>query len=422
MSSTLQKCICILVISAAAVGTVYAYAQAHIGNSTHQLTAPNSTQQRGIRMDFNNNVPNRFGDNSRCFRSLHVNKEVLELEEQLRARNLLWDKDVQWLVTTAALNTRTGSQWAIAKLKDILKAESIEDMRTANIWGPAGPVQLLNTGNFHLFDQVDGIPWKIKSDALTRGMLLTGLQGGGKTMLLIYLCHQLATANPATPFFILDPKMGLKDWAGYLNATYIESSDISIDFTPPPGLTIEQFLQSLMSPLGDIVGLVYGTEILQEAAQICIDLKKQYQTRTGKDTGISLFDLYQAVPFVNDVSKGRRLGYREAVSTSLGRILTGSGNLFKCRRGIDLKTLFNHNVILGCRSITDDFAAKFLSLYLLYWLYESERFSPPCDNLKRVLIFDDASRYLSNAAALTQPVPHHHLPISFHALDPAATG
>jgi hypothetical protein len=194
---------------------------------------------------------------------------------------------------------------------------------------------------------------------------------------------------------MLDPKLGMKDWAPYLNAEYIDTDNISIDLSPPRGLTYEQFLPSLMPQTGDILGLIYGNDILQGAAQICIGLRNEYIQKTGQDTEISLFDIAQAVPFVKDVSKGRRLGYREAVSTSLGRLLAGSGNLFKCRKGIDLRTLFNHNVILGCRTITDHFAAKFLAVYLLYWLYESERYSPPCDNLKRVLILDDATTYLA---------------------------
>jgi hypothetical protein len=74
--------------------------------------------------------------------------------------------------------------------------------------------------------------------------------------------------------------------------------------------------------------------------------------------------------------------------------LTGTGDLFRCRKGIDLATLLNQNLILGCRSITDEFAAKFLALYLLYWLYEAERFSSPTDSLKRVLVLDDATLYL----------------------------
>ena len=359
-------------------------------------------------MIFNNNPPHEPDDHYKHFRSLQVNQPLLEIESQLRDRHLLYDPDVKWLIEIAALASETNSQWAMEQLKMILNGESIEDMQTGNIWGPLGPEKLLTTGDLHLFDQGNGIAWKIHLDALTRGAILTGLQGGGKTRLLIWLCHQLNTAGSPRPFFILDPKMGMKDWAGYLNAEYVDVDDISIDFSPPPGLTYEQFLRSLMPPLGDIVGLIYGTEILQEAAQICIDQRQQYNDRTGNTTEISLFDVYRAVPFVKDTSNGRRMGYREAVSTSIGRILSGSGNLFKCRKGIDLATLFDHNVILGCRSITDDFAAKFLALYLLYWLYESDRFSPSCDRFKRALIFDDASRYLSirggfDAAGATSP-------------------
>jgi len=342
----------------------------------------------------------------RPFKSLQPDKQLLGLEADIRKRRLLRDPVVQWLKQKADIASKHGSQWAIEKLKMILKAESIEDMRTDNIFGPHAPEQLLSCGNLHLFNQINGIAWYILLNALTLGMLLTGPQGGGKTRFLIWLCYQLNSFS--VPFFILDPKGGLRQWADYLNAVYVDVDDIGIDLSPPPGLDYQRFLPSLMSQLGDILGLIYGIEILQEAAAICINLRNQYLQRTGQNTEISLFDIYQAIPFVKDTSKGRRQGYREAASTGLGRILTGSGNLFKCRKGIDLATLFGHNIIVGCRSITDDFAAKFLAFFLLYWLYESERFSPPSDSLKRVLIFDDATRYLSirrgfDAASTTSP-------------------
>ena len=347
-------------------------------------------------------------NNYRQFKSLQPDKQLLGLEADLRKRYLLHNPTVQWLMQKAVLAGKDGSQWAIKKLKMILKAESIEDMRTANVFGPHAPEQLLSCGNLHLFNQINGIAWKILLNVLTLCMLLTGPQGGGKTRFLIWLCHQLNSFNYPIPFFILDPKGGLRQWASYLNATYVDIDDISIDLSPPPGLDYQRFLPSLISQLGDILGLIYGIEILQEAAAICIDLRNQYIQQTGQNTEISLFDIYQAIPFVKDAKKGRRQGYREAASTGLGRILTGSGNLFKCRKGIDLATLFGHNVIVGCRSITDDFAAKFFAFFLLYWLYESERFSPPSDSLKRVLIFDDATRYLSirrgfDAASTTSP-------------------
>jgi len=352
--------------------------------------------ENGAAMHHNNDPPDNPTDaNYRRFRSLEPDEELLELEAELRERHLLYDPTVQWLMQKAPLVSDKNRQWAIQQIRMVLKAESIEDMRTGDVFRPLAPEQLLSNGNLHLYNQVDGIPWRIPLDALTLGAILTGRQGGGKTYFLLSILTQLNAFNPPIPFFILDPKQGLKEWAHYLDATYIDIEDVSIDLAPPPGLTYEQFLPSLMPQIGDIVGLIYGTEILQEAAQICIDLRNQYLQRTGKNTEISLYDLLLAVPFVKDSGKGRRLGYREAVTTSIGRILTGSGNLFKCRKGIDLATLFNKNVILGCRSITDDFAAKFLTLHLLYWLYESERSARPTDHLKRLLVLDDAAQNLS---------------------------
>lgn len=348
------------------------------------------------KMHHNTDPPFDFHDEDDWgFRSLRPNRELLEIENELRQRFLIHDPYVQWLVDKAAYASEESSQWAISQLRMILDAEEIEIHRTDDVYRPLGPIQLLDNGNLHLYNQVDGVPWRIPVDALTRGLILTGSQGGGKTRLLIHLLRQFNSFMPSIPWFALDPKQELKDWASYLSSTYTEISDISLDLSPPPGLTYEQFLPSLMPQLADILGLVYGTEILQQAAVICIDLRNQYIQKTGQNTEISLLDIYNAVPFVKDSSKGRRLGYREAVSTSLGRILSGSGDLFKCRQGIDLATLFNHRVILGTRSITDDFAAKFLALSLLYWLYESERFSPPSDQAKRALIIDDASRYIS---------------------------
>jgi len=362
----------------------------------------------------NNKDPSRgdflFRDRQRRFGSLEPDREWLDLESEVRQRHLQHDPNVRWLAEIAAPGNTRNSLWAREKIRIILEAERIQDMRTGDVFRPLAPRELLVQGDLHLCNQVDGVPWMIPANALTRGMLLTGPQGGGKTRLLIWICNQLRYRN--IPYFILDPKQELKDWADYLGASYVTVNDISIDLSPPPGLTYEQWLRSLMPQLGDILAVIYGIEILQEAATISIDQREKYVKEAGQNTELCLNDLYLAVPFVTDVSRGRRVGYRDAVSTGLSRILTGSGNLFRCRKGIDLaRIFFNRNTILGCRSITDEFAAKFLSLYLLYWLYEAERFSSPTDTLKKVLVLDDATQYLQkrpgfDAASSTSSFTH----------------
>lgn len=335
-----------------------------------------------------------FNNNPGRFKSLEPNEEFLKLEDEVRQRNLIYNPNIQRLMNIAAFGNDSGALWAKQKIQMILESDRIMDMETGDVFRPLAPEQLLSQGDLLLFNQVDGTPWKIPTDTLTRGVLLAGSQGSGKTMLLISICKQLG--NAGIPFFILDPKLGLKQWAAYLDATYIDVDDISIDLSPPPGLTYEQFLPAIVPQLGETIGVIFGIELLQEAAQICINQRNEY-IKTGRQTEISVKDLYDAIPFVRNTSSGRRSGYKDGLMTGLSRILSGSGNLFSCRKGIDLATLFNSNVILGCRSIVDDFAVKFLGLFLLYWLYESGRYSLPSNKLKRVLVFDDASRFLANS-------------------------
>jgi hypothetical protein len=274
----------------------------------------------GLHMNKNKDPSNDdflFGDNPGRFRSLEPDEELLALEKELRQRNLLYDSDVQWLIEKAAFSNDNNRRWARAQLKLILESERIQDMRSADPFRPLAPSQLLSQGQLHLYNQVDGTAWMIPVNALTRGMLVTGPQGGGKTRLLIWICKQLSSTDPPIPFLILDPKLGLKDWADYLNAVYIDISDISIDLSPPPGLTYSQWLPSLMPQLGEIIGVIYGVELLQEVATACIDLREKYIRENGKPTEISLFDLYQGVPFISGASSGRRYG----LSLSLWRIL-----------------------------------------------------------------------------------------------------
>ncbi len=321
--------------------------------------------------------------------------ELAALIAKLKQHGFLAQRQVQWLLRTAVMGSPQNKANARKDLNQMVEAIEQDDMRSDDAFRPLAPRNLIDAGTLHLFNQTDGSPWRIDPDVLTRSVLLCGPQGGGKSRLLVWLCKQLVNLNPPVPFFILDPKGALKDWADALGAVYVDIEDIRFDLSPPPGLRYDQFLTSVMPQIGDLIGSIYGIEILQQAARICLDLRRHYIHLTKKNTELCLKDIHSGLPLIKDASKGRRVGYRDGVSTGLGRILDGSGALYQCRKGVELATLFQHNVILGCRSITDDFAARFLAFHLLFWLYEAERYTRPCDHLKRVLVLDDATQFLS---------------------------
>lgn len=337
-----------------------------------------------------------FDDEPGRFISQEPDDEFLGLEAELRRRQKLHDPHVQWLMEKAAQCRGPNRQWARQQLRHLIESDRIMDMRTGDPFRPLAPPQLLGVGDLHLLSQVDGTRWMIPWSALPRGILVTGPQSGGKTRFIIHLCRQLNAADPPIPWFLVDPKLEFKGWASHLGAIYVdvEHPGIGIDLSPPPGLTYETWLPSLVPQIGDILGVIYGTEILQQAAEICMELRHRCMQRSHRPVEICLQDLYDALPFVKDVSSYRRSGYRDAVRTGLSRLLSGSGHLFRCRKGIDLNALFTRNVVFGTRSITDDFATQSLAFYILWWLHEGERSSPPSNRPKSVLIIDDGSRYV----------------------------
>ena len=148
-------------------------------------------QNRG-HMHHNNDPPqNPHGASRRRFRLLEPDPEISELESKLKERQLASDPDVVRLLRNARFYSDESRQWAIGQLRAVLSKESADSTASGSAFRPLAPVQWLSQGDLHLYDQVDNTPWYIPLNALTRGMLLAGPQGGGKTRFLISLCLQL---------------------------------------------------------------------------------------------------------------------------------------------------------------------------------------------------------------------------------------
>jgi hypothetical protein len=94
----------------------------------------------------------------------------------------------------------------------------------------------------------------------------------------------------------------------------------------------------------------------------------------------------------------KKSGYKDAAQTGFSLIL-GRQNLFSCRKGISLETLFSGSTVINARSLTDDMQCRFFAVYLLHWLYQRSRYSPETSRLRHLLIIDDASRFVGTSNA-----------------------
>ena len=98
-------------------------------NLTYHLT-------KGVSM-FKNKDPSNsyflFGNTDSKFRSLEPDEEWLQLEKELKSRNLHYDPDIKWLMEIASSNNGQNSRWARNKIRILLESDHIIDMRTGDV-------------------------------------------------------------------------------------------------------------------------------------------------------------------------------------------------------------------------------------------------------------------------------------------------
>lgn len=119
-------------------------------------------------------------------------QEILAIEEEVRAKELIHDAGVQMLLRTArATYNQNVFCSTTEQLRFILESEKKESLRKPDSFRPYGPEQLLNRGNLHLLTQMDGTPFKIDPNKIVTGMLILGSQNSGKSRFIIHLCKEL---------------------------------------------------------------------------------------------------------------------------------------------------------------------------------------------------------------------------------------
>jgi hypothetical protein len=326
-----------------------------------------------------------------CSQSKEHHDEWLALEGRVRKKeNLIHDPAVQRLLKTAH---NTFNEWAyrlsVERLQLILKVGNINEMRKPDEFRPYCPASLSRSGNLHLIDQMDGIPIFINHHKFVTGLGIFGPQGAGKSYAIIDFCGEIRRIDPNIKITIVDPKGAFSNLASFL---HIDMMNASFDLMPPSNAGIENFNYELMPILADTAGLIYSLDMLYQAADIAFGQRRHYMGQTGIDPGICLKDIRESLNLIK-VSGFRKMGYHDAATTAMSLIL-GKQNLFACRKGISLDWLFCQNAVLNARCLTDDMQCRFFAIYLLYWLYQRSRYNPETNQIKHIIIIDDASRFI----------------------------
>ena len=318
--------------------------------------------------------------------------EFLELESLLRKKELIHKLYVQKLLRIAEKTyLEKVYLFAIERLKLIIELSIINETRMPDEFRPHCPSSLSRNGDLNIIIQIDGIPIVINHNKIVTGLGIFGPQGSGKSRAIIDICRKIRCIDPNIKITIIDPKCGFSNLHSFL---HIDLLDASFDLIPPDNVSIEVFIYELLPILAASTGLIYGLDLLGQAADIAFEQRRQYIQLTGNDPGISLKDIYEALKQIRTTSF-RKSGYHDAAVTALSLILNRQ-NLFSSRKGISLKWLFNQNVVLNARCLTDEIQCRFFTVYLLYWLYQQARHLPETNEIKHIVIVDDAARFVSS--------------------------
>jgi hypothetical protein len=328
-------------------------------------------------------------------RIFNQNPNIRKIERTLRDYNLIWRPDIQSLLRAAYHGSSAMKNTALRGLQLAIDAYETQLIRNPDPFKPYGPRELLTNGQLHLLTQMDGIEWKLPVDSLLTGSLILGPQNAGKSRFIVRICTEIKRVDPSIKITIIDPKAGFLEYAGMLNAIPIDLNKCSFSINKVNGVAYRNMVLDLMPQLGDTIGIILGNELLNESSIIALDKLHEYEKAIDQNAELSFKDTYYYLPFVEGAKSGRRIGYREAAQTSLRRAM-GENDLFACRKGLDLKWLFENDVILDARSLTDDTQCRTLTLLLLYTRYQQCRYLPQTSRLRHLFIIDDSSRFVGN--------------------------
>jgi len=341
------------------------------------------------------------------FRRLTPDPDRARLEKILDKKGMKQRPEVQELELQAALGWPGTRVWARERLQAAIDAEEMDAVRNPDEFRPYAPNHLLNDGDLHVFNQVDGVERRLRPDVLLRGTLICGPQGGGKTRLVAYIIRQILRNYPSIRVFMIDPKGELVSYADDFPTTvHVPGSEISLDFGAPEEKDRAAHLRENLQHMSGVCHLIQGTSLLYEAGEIALPQLDVARRVTGQNLEVCIRDIRLALPMVPDTSDYKRQGFLQSTQTATLRIELGSGKLFVCRKGASMRRLFGANPILTTQDLVDPWPCEMLLLTIFNWLRRDARSQPTTNELRALVVIDDAHLYMSKevSAVITAPL------------------
>jgi len=344
---------------------------------------------RNINKDFYFYVPDPNQDNQ-PFKTLRHDPVLLNIKQKLIEFNLWEDLSIQRKFKLAKLGTttQTRDKFRIELLKLIENYKDLA-MELDEPFMPYATANQISRGGvgIHILDQYNNnIPLYVDPYSYCLLWLILGPQGGGKSSAVFYQLRQIHV-----PVQILDPKGTWEFRAEQLQYQVIHPEYIRLDLDYDEDM-LPVYLHSVMEGIAYATGLQYGLSCLFEACDIALEQRNRYIQQTGEKTSLCIKDIHSALALC-DTKNSKRTQYVESARTALD-LLLGRNNLFATRSGLPLTEFFAGNYILPCQHLTVT-QSRFVGWFLLNNLQFRSLHMPETTELKSLLVFDDASKFIS---------------------------
>jgi Helicase HerA, central domain len=292
---------------------------------------------------------------------------------------------------------------------------------------PRNPKRVIAVGNI-LDRGIDtGNLYYVDVDALQKHTIVCGVTGGGKTNTCFYLLNQLWRFK--IPFMVIEPAKSEYRHMMLMSETFKGQGQVFSlgDETVSPfrlnpfeimkGVKVQTHLDALKSVFNASFEMYSPMpQVLEKALNSIYNVRgwdlvqnKNRRLPPGVEPGDpdcpseiypTMKDLYEIIePITESFGYSERIGpdVQAALKARIGSLLIGGkGQMLNTRRSLPPEVIFGRPTVIELKMVSEDSEKSFLMGMLLVFLYEYRESLGPKDDLKHVMLVEEAHRLLKN--------------------------